>query len=761
MRRRLLLGALGALLSWPVAAAQHVRVVLDTSISMQRNDQARLAILSTLLLYDLADRERDLDDSFEVLTFDRHADWKTPSAAPPRGVGARVSARYGGRDAFVAAVSALPYDAGKTYFYPGLAAAIADLRATAAGGGDVRSIVLVTDGVPEPATRDAELALVRRELVPELASAGIRLYVLAFGPEATRQAAFFASLVRDDHGQPLGRVFVDADGSELLATMSEIFAQSFGYTRSTSQALGSGAAVDLEGGMRSERAAVVVSSNQAGAVPTLVVAPPAGGSLNAPRGVVSARTAGAAYALLWALSPDPGRYAVSSSAAAARVAVLRPSRVSLEVRPLPPLTQARQLMARMPVRLQVVAKPAGGAVGDPGAVDISFQAHGPRRPYREPGQSPYLWSAQRGAPPAGSSRVVPAGRAFVVETEFPRDPPAGAASYRGYLEVEARRGEALVGSLTDAQAFAVDVFPYLALVPSPLAGDALPEGRRRPTPKALRRGELACARFALTLAAGRLPHPAQPRFSLRATIDGGARAYDEQLAGALLTLDGERVAIAGDPAAPPHRWQQGLELGTAALLGEHRLCVQMGRPRAGDPAKPLELPLRLTLLESPYDAVPVVQPFVFRVLVDRPGWLDRLASWITVGLFLLGAALSLVVLWSRPELPRDLAYEIRREDSPAPQRRTVQGFAPAAGLARLLLRRSARPMAVPGEATTVAWVRSGTADLLELRPAPGARLEPLSGEPPPRSGAHYSVEVRRPYRLARGRDRYRFQLEYR
>jgi hypothetical protein len=761
MRRRLLACALGLLLSRPAWAGQHVRVVLDTSISMRTNDRARLAVLSTLLLYDLSDLERDLDDTFEVLTFDRRADWKGPSAAPPRGVGVRVPARYGARAAFVAAVSALPYDAGKTYFYPGLATAVADLQAAVSGAGDVRSIVLLTDGVPEPATRDAELALIRRELVPKLAPAGIRLYVLAFGPEATRNAGFFGGLVRDGGGRSLGRVFVDQDGSELLATMSEIFAQSFGYTRSAPQPLGPGAALDLEGGMRCERAAVVISSTSAAAVPSLVLAPPRGGSLNAPRGVVSARTVGAGYALTWALSPDPGRYAVSSTAAASRVAVLRPSRVSLEVRPLPPLTQARQLMARMPVRLQVVAKPAGGAVGDPGAVDLSFQAHGPRRPYAEPGQSPYLWSAQRAAPPAGSSRVVPEGRSFVIEAEFPRDPPAGESSYRGYLEVEARRGEASVGSLSDAQAYAVDVFPYLAIVPSPLAGDALPEGRRRPTPKALRRGELACTRFALTLAAGRLPHPAQPRFSLRAAIDGAARAYDEQLAGALLTLDGERVAIAGDPAAPPHRWQQGLELGAAALLGEHRLCVQMGRPRAGDPARPLELPLRLTLLESPYDGVPVVQPFIFRVLVDRPGLLDRLAAWITVGLGLLGALLSLLVLRSRSELPGDLAYDLRREDSLAPQHRTVQAFPRPGGLARLFLWPPARPVAVPGEGTTVAWVRPAASDLFELRPAPGVRLEPLSGEPTPRAGGCYSLEVRRPYRLARGRDRYRFQLEYR
>jgi hypothetical protein len=759
MRRSLALWALAALVSLPATAGQHVRVVLDTSRSMRTNDAARLAVLSTLLLYDLADRERNLGDSFEVLSFASRLEWH-PGDAPPTAVGTRVRARYGGREAFVAAVSGLAYDAERTYFYPGLAAAVADLQRSPAGADEVRSLVLVTDGVPEPATRDGELAAIRRDLTPRLGAAGIRLHVLAFGPEATRNQTFFDALVRGERGQPLGRVFVDADGSGLLATMADIFAQTFGYTRSVPQPLGPGGDLDLEGGMRAHRAAVVVSSTRPGSAPSLALVPPAGGSLNAPGGILGARTAGASYALSWVLSPYPGRYGVAA-APAAQAVVLRPSRVALAVAPLPPLTQARQVMARAPVRLQVVVRPVAGALGDPGPVDLSFQAHGPRLPAPEPGESPYAWSAARSAPPAGSVRATPVSRLFAIEAEFPRDPPAGATSYRGYLEVEARRGEALVGSLTGPQAYPVDVFPYLSIVPTPLAGDALPEGRRAPRPRALARGERACAAFTLTRAAGRLPHPGQPRFSLRAAIHASARAYDDQLAGALFTLDGERVAVEGDRGAPPHRWQQGLELDGDALLGEHRLCLQTGRPRAGDPGRPLELPLRMTLLESPYDGAEVIQPFVFRVLIDRPGVLDRFASWFPVACGVLGALWSLLVLGWKADLPRDLAYDIRREDALSAPPRPPSRFERLGGLGRLLALRPALRVVVPGEARTVAWVRPASADVFVLRPAPGVRVETLHGGPPPHGDGGYALEVRRRYRLSRGSDRYLLQLEYR
>lgn len=765
MKRRLLLWALAALASLPAAAGQHVRVVLDTSGSMRSNDAPRLAILATLLLYDLADLERNLGDSFEVLPFEAALEWQDPNVPPPLAVGPRVSARFGARDVFVAQVSGLAYDARNTYFYPGLRAAIADLAGAPAGASDVRSLVLVTDGVPAEKTRDAELALVRQELQPRFEAAGIRLYVLAFGPEATSHPDFFEALVRGSRGQTLGRVFVDRDGSSLLETMSEIFAQSFGYTRSPAQALASGTQLDLEGGGKSQRAAVVVSSLLGGAIPSLALQPPAGGSLNAPGGVVGAATAGAGYALAWVLSPNPGRYGVSSDRAPAEVAVLRPNRIALDVRPRPPLTQARQVMARSPIPWWVVAKPQGGAVGPPGPVELSFRTHGPLLPNFEPGSSPYAWSSATSAPPAGTAQTVPEGRVFPIEAEFPRDPAAGEASYRGYLEVEARWGEAVVGSLSGAQAYAVDVFPFLAIAPSPLAGDALPEGDRKRRPRALHRGERACSRFRLELREGRLPHPAQPRYSLRAVLDPSARSFGKELAGALLTLDGQPLAIDGDGAAAPLAWQGGVELQQAALLGEHEICLQVGRPKAGDAGKALELPLRWTLLESPYDSAGVVQPFVFRVWIDRPTAAERLGAWIGMGLAAFAALLALAVLRWRSELPRDLAYSLSREDAVGtrpPGALTALHFDRPQGLVRLLPFSPSLGLLAPEEGRALGWIGPAKAEVFHFRPASGVRVETPEGQPfAAASRGRYTLEAHRYYRLVRGRDRFLLRMEYR
>jgi hypothetical protein len=765
MKRRLFLWALATLAALPALAGQHVRVVLDTSGSMRTNDSPRLAILATLLLYDLADLERDLGDSFEVLPFDPALVWSDPASPPPPTVGPRVRARFGGRDAIVAEISGLAYNARNTYFFPGLKAALTDLEAVSGGPGSVRSLVLVTDGVPEARTRDAELDLLRRDLLPRLEASGIRLFVLAFGPEALSHRDFFETLVRGSRGQRLGRVLVDRDGTALLDSMCEIFAESFGYTRSTPQLLAGGAQLDLEGGGRAQRAAVVVSALTAGPTPSLALAPPAGGSVNAPGGTVRAATAGASYALAWVLSPDPGRYGVTSDRVPARVAVMRPSRIVLEVHPRPPLTQARQVMARVPVPLQVLARPQGGAGGDPGPIDLSFRTHGPPLPHPEPGASPYAWSSEKSAPPAGSAKVLAEGRAFSIEAEFPRDPAAGEVSYRGYLEVEAQRGGALVASLSGPAAFAVDVFPYLALSASPLAGDALPVGQGKRQPRALRRGERACSRFTLELSEGRLPHPAQPRSSVRAEIDRSALAFDKELSGALLTLDGHPLAIEGGPAPTASPWQGGLELEHAALLGEHEICVQVGRPKAGDPARALELPLRLALLESPYDSAPVIEPFVLRVWIDRPTVAERFGAALGLALAALGALLTVAALRWRRGLPGDLVYRICREEAVGKAAPTASAPIPlerSQGLGRLLTLAPALPVALPGEGQTLAWIVPATQDLFHLRPAFQVRVSRPDGQPLPATrGGRYALEIHRPFRLQRAGESYRLRLEYR
>ena len=69
MRRALAAFAALACAAVPAQAANHVRVVLDLSISMRHNDSGRLAKLSTLLLFDLVRPNPTLGDSFDVTPF--------------------------------------------------------------------------------------------------------------------------------------------------------------------------------------------------------------------------------------------------------------------------------------------------------------------------------------------------------------------------------------------------------------------------------------------------------------------------------------------------------------------------------------------------------------------------------------------------------------------------------------------------------------------------------------------------------------------
>jgi len=741
------------------AAGHHVRVVLDVSQSMRTKDTSRLAILSTLLLHDLADLDRDLDDSFEVLPFHLTQHWRSPGDPPPTGIGTRIQARYGERERFVREIKALRYDGQMTYFYPGLLAAAGDLEGTPGGHRDVRVIVLLTDGLPETLTREEEARRIREEILPRLEAAGIRLYVLAFGPEAFTRQDFFEAMVEGSGKARLGQVFADPDGSRLLVHMSEIFGRSFGYTRTGAQDLAAASRLDLEGGETPHRVAVTVFSPRPDRPPSLELTPPPGGAVIAPGGRRTATEAGASYALTWVLSPDRGGYGFRSDASTGTVALLRPSRLGLEVEPAPPHTQAGRTMARTPFALQVLVRPPGGAAGDPGAVELTFQPRGPHTGTNRRGEYEYEWTGEPGAPPAGSEQVVPEGRRYPIEVVFPRDPAPGEESYRGFLEVEARRGEAVVGALRDAHAHPVVVYPLVRILPDPQVGDAVLSAGA--APRALGRGERACARFVLSLLDGRLPHPERPEWAVRAALDPVATSFAAELHEAAFTLDGLPLGVEGSPSPGGDEWSRGRTLGEEDLLGEHTLCVQLGRPRAGDPSHPLELPLTLTLLDSPYDEFQVIHPFTFKVLVSS----QKDETWATLAILLallLAALLALARLRYRPFLPEGLGFAVGREGAGGGLRTGTLG--PPSWVSDLLGLVAERPVVVPGEGKTLAWVRPDFKDLYLLRPRQGGQVEALpgpdgGGKPLTASRGYYRLSVHRPYRLKVGGESFLFRLE--
>ncbi|MDQ3281415.1 MAG: VWA domain-containing protein [Acidobacteriota bacterium] len=750
MRRRL--AAIVLLLLAASARADvhsHVRVVLDLSQSMRRNDPGRLAILSTMLLHDLARPNSTRGDSFRVIPFDLDWRWQDPNAAPPASTQPRIEAAFGRRKEFVGALQNLPYEARMTYFYPGLAAALAELEQTEAATQDVRAIVLVTDGVPEAATRDAELRRIREELGPRLERESIRLYVLAFGAEADRNREFFDRMVHAPSNASLGEFFVDAQGTRLLTFMTEIFSRSFGYSPDPPRTLPGVTSVDLEASIRAERAAIAVFSGTP-QPPALRLTAPAQGTLNAPEAVQSAATPGGSYSLLWVLSPSPGMYGLDSDETQGQVAVLRPARVSLEIAPAPPLKQVERALAETPFPLRVVVRPLGGVQGDPGPVDLSFRTAGERA--MRDGKPGHVWSDDLRAPQSADGTPGPNGRTYDIVANFAANPRNPGEMYVGYVEMWAKRREAAIGWLEGVSAHRVEVYPRLAIAPVPLTSYA--------SPVALERRQQACTSFSFALTAGQLPHPDKPSYPVRGFVVADRAVLDRELYEASFTLDGHSIDADGRPSPQPGVWSKGRALAPAELLGTHTFCVKIGKPKAADPRRPVDVKVAVTLGEAPYDEFDVIQPFTLRVPVAPPTFLQRWRALLIGGASMLSLFALLWYSRDRPSLPPDLGYAVARESSAAALVPCTFDERPA--LARLLGWVSDSAVVPPGEDRALARVRPAGEELFRLKPARGVQVETWNGgEPVALDRGLATIGVQRTYRLRAPGGTYLFRMEYR
>lgn len=729
----------------PLAAADHMRVVLDVSTSMQKNDSGRLALLATALLHDLARPNTTLGDSFEVIPFD--TDWTGSGSVLPVSKRPPLAAVSGDRARFHDELLHLGYSTNATHYYPGLKRAIDDLTRLPGGTRDVRVVVLVTDGLPGQQFREQEKELIQKELLPLLATHHLRLYVIAFGPEAQGNRDFFDSLVRSPTGTSLGSVFVDLDGSRLLQNMLEIFGRSFGYAPDAHRPLPI-AALDLApGSSRPERVAVVISTPRPQPLSRLKLHPPTGGGdPNLDGSLETAATTEASYALQWLLAPDPGNYRLDTDVLNGAVAVLRPTRLELSVQPIPPAIQTKRVMANKPFPIGLLVKPASGA-GDPGPVTLKFREHGERS---KKSNQAYEWDKDWRAPVSSGSTVTPDGRIFEIRVEFPPDKEDPSRPYVGNLEAEVYRREALVGSLSGSTAHRIEVHPFLSLVPRPLDFT---------TATSLGRRGRACAPFQFDLV-GDLPHLEKPEYAARAELElADPKQLDRELYQATFTLDGYPIEPAGRPGPHSGDWYRGRTISRDQLLGSHEFCLYTGKPKDGDPAKPLPLILRLTLLESPYDDLQVIEPFTLKALIAPPGVFEK---WGVFLLGVLGLLLLLASLWhwrGYPTIPEDLGYALAREDSPLSPR----SFAPPPLLARFFALVAERPLVIAGEEKPIAWVRPVDRELYQLRLPKGIELTNGTADSAPSLDRkrRTTIAVRRSYRVAGPRGKYVLRLEYR
>ena len=738
----------------PAAQAEsrdHIRVVLDLSKSMVKNDPGQMAILSTLLLYDLANPSIGEGDSFKVIPFHPAWQWNDPAQPPPTDNAPVIAAEPRKRAQFVNAVNALAYNAQCTHFYPGLRAAIEDLESTGRTD-DTRTIVLVTDGVPDnpcdpkagKGTKAKEAGLIQQELVPRLAKKNIRLYVLAFGSEAVKNESFFKEMIGSAGSAPLGELFLAQDGARLLEGMLKLFGASLGYGVDDPKPLPQSSLKLSEGG-ELPRTAVVVFSPKAASPPTIRLNPPAGAaSLNIQNGFPGEARPGAAYTLAWVLKPVDGVYGFSTDASHGHVAVLRPTRVKLDMRPYPPHTQADSVMAdtELPLLLEA-SNEFGGAPGRD--MVLKFRLHAPA----------IAWSKDNPDAPQEAAGIAPTatgGKVYTLSPRFPANPKNPAERYKGQIEAwaSASKSGKPLGDLRPQHE--VEVYPFLSITPSPAIENA---------GAALGRGDRHCANFKLELSGGsHLPEPGP--YVLKAALNPANPAVAGlEFFQASFTLDGlplRFLKASGSSGAP---WDGGQALDRKRLLEDgHTLCVKIGRPKAGDPAKPIDLPLRFILAKSPYDDFDVIKPFTLRLsLATPPADFGRWPLWTALGL------LALALLWylrDRPALAPDLGYAIAPD---TPQAKLVsRPFGANFGPARLLGLRVEQPIVPEPGGQPLAWLSPVDGELYQLRLARGVQLSAPGSEEPARSGIDgrlATVSVRHVYRLHGPGGVYRLRLEYR
>lgn len=747
----------------------HVRVVLDLSQSLSSHnhpewgwptDPGRLLILSTLLLHDLVAPNSSLGDSFKVIPFENDGSWKCPPRHPnaplPTNSSRRsVVSQYEQRVQFVNAIKSFQYNASCTYFYPGIRRAIKELKSEG-GEYDTRVIILVTDGVPEKHVFAEESNKIE-QLFPDMKENNIRLYVLAFGQQAVKNQDFFRPI------NQVGGFEIIPNNSQLLEKMIKIFQRSFGYTAEVPQ-LPTVPRLDLNGGINPDRAVVVVLSSLPNKPPTINLQKP----INNPTGIQGAGVKGSSYSLRWILGPSKNQYSFSTNIAHGAVVVLRPTRLQLEIRPFSlQKTQIFKTMAIADFPLKVLVKPPLGVKGDPGAVNISFRTVGERKRQGKNLKCPkrYTWCAAFDSVKPGQGNLSKEGREYEMEDlQFRENPENPSKPYVGYLEVIARRGEAEVASLKDTKAHRVEVYPYLSIIPLP---------SELSTDHALARQEKYCSRkFRLELDAGYLPHPNRPKYPVRAILEPDANLVNKELNQARFTLAVSPLESARLPLKPDHlplefdskhkhnnplsEWNKGRLLTKDELLGEYELCVQIGKPKIGATSKTFEVPLKFTLLESPYDDFQVIKDFTLKMRVVPP----MVWPWILLSILALLALLAL--FWysrNRPTLPPDLGYALGIEGSSKLESMQFGQGSPVAWLGLVV----EKPVTVKSEEQILAWVRpvANLEYLYQLRLAKGVMIEPLSASEPrfPIRGLK-NIEVQCLYRLHTEQQNYLFRMEY-
>ena len=714
-----------ALAAWLLAAAtvwaapeKHVRVIVDTSISMRgtrtqpANDPSGLALISTAMFYDLARYELGPDGSFKVRTFDEGAGGGCPGSVPRTANSPWITP--GGvaeRDKFIESLLAIRYDAPCTFFFPYLNASAEDLAPVRQGHDVKRVIVVVTDGLPEVPSQEEERRLLQ-QVAAKLQSSEIELYVLAFGQTARQNEDFFRSIFGfNQAGGVAGDIFTDSTGTQIVETMVKIFEASFAYQAEVV----SGNSLDLAAGAEQRHVAVLARYEPPKAPAFRISAPPsaaAGISVKGPvapavgREVAGVQPAGSgkpiSYGVQWIVGPAEGAHAfVESGRQPNQIAILRPRNLRVEITAAPgaPVDVA---MVDSPMRLRVVVRPADGGPGDPGAVNIDYRVYAVRNA-DAPGGYDYVPSEDWIPAVSGGGKFVPGeGREYEIQpvfegsSAFSGDPKSGRPYFDGYIEVRAQIDGNTVATMPGQHS--VNVYPRLSLDPDP-SRVQLSHGASG----TLTGGQDGCAEFRFSARVGDLRNS---EYSLSAALD--ADSLKGGLSGATVFLNG--IEIGG--------WEHGRRLSRSAILERpFRACIIVPRYSSGGDG--LSLPIRFRLWQAdndPYRQLDAARPLTLLANIEAAGVVQRYSSLLSLGLLLL-LLLLLWLLLTRLGLPRD--FRVALADGPSLEHGATSSPTDLSLLQRLWKRHARMPMRSSSGGRVIGSIVPSGEDLYAFRPEKG------------------------------------------
>jgi hypothetical protein len=754
----------------------HIRVVLDTSVTMTypQNDPQRLAILSTLLLYDLAhptistsgDRE-----SFSVFPFAQSyspAEQALAHAGPVLSAKDLASRYPSARQGLVQELGKLQYNGMTTYYYPGVRRAVDELKETEGGLDDRRIIVVLTDGIPDSPDDDLQRLL---SLQPDLKEHRIGLYFIAFA-KAAENPAFYESIVRPGSGEQFGEFWTAETGDTLTSKMIELFSYSFGYETEGPMPRTPGLSVDLAGGPdRLPVEAITVAFHPRAAVPDIKLSTPPGSRLNpligGPQGMAGSvpNCSCCSYRVIPYGHPRSGSYDVAP-ADGASFAVLRPPQITLETYLPPhgsyPLGAPVPAMAGETLPLEVFARPSSGSRGVTPALTVEYEVH----LFERDGHASS--GGIIGSRKSHHNNLVRHGLStYAIEPSMSKapfeDPELQLSNpyYEAVVVVEGKRGTVRI----DDDELRVHVYPKILMQPDhPLR---IGKGKKK---RPLKKGERGCETFRFELLEG-VKSP-EGELTLPRLVTGdeypiiarlhSATALQGPLAGATVNLSEpgsmgtQSLDVDGQPASSP--WSRG-EMIERDLLGdadkEFELCVVAGRP-SEDATVTLEV--EFVLDTPPYDRSEVILPLEVEVLLAGPTLFERFALLFLLLLLLALLGLVAFLLWPRLDLPPDLSYTVAAvNEGGAPPTMRSQRF-PEQGFTGRFRRRGWYPIDGPGHGFQLGLIKPIREDLFLFEPHAGVldgdgEME-LSGD-----GA-WQIVAHRAYTVRASNGSFQFRLEY-